>query len=252
MSSDNQPIYCPNEVICELDGEIDSCHVSDDPYSIWFVTDNYSWGSNIKGIYKFNSSNPVPIHLMLSLTKSTLKSNPLIERIGTCRYTIIDSLGNEKDITAFEWPNFFTPLLGPETKWESVIMGDDPIPWPSCVSNDPKLCPLAVIPALVYDNSYSNDVGYFQPINSPIEYQSRFFYSELVSICGESLICTLNIIRQDTKDTHRYILAGSVTVDISTPNEIKIIQLQTDLNSTCILKRKDAFDRIYCDPKTDD
>lgn len=245
--SENNIIYCPNEIKCEADGDISSCQVSDNPQNIWFVTSNWSWDPNIKGIYRFNSSNPFPFSGVITKLKSIFKNKKLIEGFGTCRYTIIDTLGNEKDITAQENRVFFTALLGSETKWEVVNNNDNTFSIQNCISNDPKLCPLVLVPTLTYETK-NNDWAYFQYENRPITYADHLFYFDLISMCNEPSSCKFSIMKEDPDNRGKHILTGSVTVDISILNEINIINLETDPNSHCTLKKREPFNLIYCDP----
>lgn len=241
---DGQPIlYCPHHVECSTDGKISSCHLSDNLYETWGAPE--SIGRVIKGVYE------------LKIVDAAYQNDSLT-RCGTfdarCIYTSIDNYGMEHMIMlrvngcyTEKNNNSFQALIVPMSQW-SVSWGTQA----ECLSNNPKTCPLIESPEITYLSQYpgttrgSDGQGFYW--NNETALPNEISYYKLLDLCGATTVCEVNIGKYSNVE-HKFELTGMVTLNLMTPDIVKIDHIDTDVSSPCTLKKKEPFNTIYCEPK---
>ena len=241
-TQNGQPIlYCPHHIECFTDGKLDSCLLSDNFSEAWLNPTNF--GRVIKGKYNLKKVN------------SIYQQSTPYSYWTRCNYSMTDSHGVEKLMevgikAGSNGPenneymfNHFEVYLSNISSWS--VSGWDA----ECFSNDPHACPLIEHPEITYiaTDKDMNDRG--QLYWNESEYgTSTIFYDRLLDICGATSICKINIGKFDYK-ARKYERYGTVTLDIALPDVVKIVNIDTAPLSTCIIKKKEPFNTIYCDPK---
>lgn len=76
-------------------------------------------------------------------------------------------------------------------------------------------------------------------------------YKQLLATGGTTSVGKIDaaIRRSSGSCGEDMIKIGSVTIDISKPNLVRIVHLDTDSSSDCSLRKKERFNIIYCEPK---
>ncbi len=241
---------CPNYVKCKVDGQMNSCVISNDPFNVWgfhFVPS----GRVEKGYYKFISVESKYHYPYLG-----------IEGTGdtSCRYSLVGKGGYEKQIVVF--PNSeiisnypvpsnrryerYQPVLYPMTKWQ--LFG-----WnATCHSTDPSDCPLKEIPEITFDtmNRGWADRMLFVGNRHLIEKQA-IQYDRLLELCGNTPLCKVTIGKctQFVDDGCVHEDDGYALVDISEMDKVKILMLDSFSTSTCVFNKRNNFNAIYCEPR---
>lgn len=253
--SDSKPILtCPQEIQCMVNGKIDTCYVSDDPYEIWNSRYINNYGRILKGIYKFKKS--VSYFYQSGYMAKHSKSSKA-KSLGTdfpdmCLYTNTDSLGVERLIGLNAIYSFFEPFLNTTSQWSVVGVGEDTYE-SSCLSNSPQECPLVEIPEISYKSEKNKYGGfkYYRDENNPNYWANMVVYSDLLSTCGATSVCKIDVgvSTENCSGGCNKTTIGTVTVDISKPDFVKIVNIDTAPLSDCVLKKKEPFNTIYCEPK---
>ena len=231
-------LYCPQEIQCMVSGKIDTCYVSDDPYEIWGRGYPYNEGRIVKGVYKFKKA-----------FSSYQKDQPDNRPIADCLYSNTDKLGVERLMQLYYGGGYyFEAFLNITSQWS--VLGYNA----ECLTNNPQLCPFVEFPEISYF-SEKNKYGYFKIYyneSNPNYYLPQLSYNQLLSACGATSVCKIDVaISTDQSGGSQgdKINIGTVTVDISKPDFVKIVNIDTFPSSDCTLKKKEPFNTIYCEPK---
>ncbi|WP_133128539.1 hypothetical protein [Legionella nagasakiensis] len=256
-TSEGQTILsCPKEIQCMINGKVNTCYVSDDPYKVWATGLLTNYGRIVKGIYKFKKSfSPFYEHgHMVKLDSIKSMSTDIYD---TCQYSNTDTQGVERLIGLSPGYNYhFEPFLNTLNQWSifgTYNDGDDSYE-SDCLSDNPLLCPLVENPEIGY-LSEKNKYGYFKIYhneNNPNYWSSLVTYNQLLSTCGATTKCKIDVATSTEQcggSCMDKINIGTVTVDISKPDFVKIVNVNTLSSSDCTLKKKEPFNTIYCEPK---
>lgn len=229
-------LYCPHHIDCSVDGKLESCHMSDNQYGVW--ENPWNNGRVGKGIYSLKK--------VVSKYQLELFNDETI-----CQYSLDDHQGIEKLMTVMikgagdgnYTPNIFNAFLGNSSQWSVTGWHAD------CLSSDPKLCPLVETPEIAYWSQSSENT--YMYVSGGVFSQSTLSYNRLLSVCGASSICYVDIgeFENDTPEGRKFKLSGSVRVDLSLPDIINIVSISTIPTSPCIYKKKEPFNTIYCEAK---
>jgi len=245
-------LYCPDTVECMDSGEINRCYVSEDPYQLWGSgqTVKKSYGDIVKGVYKFKKA------FSLNYQNGDMGARKSVspKLYDMCQYSNTDNLGVERLIGLNAKYTIFEPFLNITNQWSiaGIAHGNYES---NCLFNSARLCPLVELPEISYI-SEKNEYGLFGICGNKYDpdcYKSQLNYNQLLSTCGATSVCKIDVFNSHIKDyMQRYeAYFGTVTVDVSSPDLVKIINIDTSQNSSsnCTLKRKEPFNAIYCEPK---
>ncbi len=236
-------VYCPHEIQCMDNGKVESCHLSDNSYELWNATNMRYGGRIVKGVYKFKQAYSYYQNDSIK-SQSVINQNPGFSY--PCLYQNIGNDGVERLIGIFA-KNFVSlePVLSSASNQWTVVGYQA-----NCFSNSPLLCPLTEQPEIsLLSLSGLNEFAfkYYLNENNPNYYGVQATYDRLLSICGATSICKIEVGKSD--GISRYINIGSVTVDLSRPDIVHIIGVDTIASSSCTLKKKEPFNVIYCETK---
>lgn len=235
-TTDDRPIiYCPQHIECTAERKLDSCKLSDNKYGIWSI--GGAEGRVANGIYKLKSVD--------SLYQYDGYNGTDLNTVSSCNYSLIDNQGTEKIIHAYPIMNggyhiIFDALLTKMSQW--TVSG-----WNAkCLAHKILECPLTEVPEIMYlPSDYDKQVSFkYYDNSSQDNYAGRLLYNQLLYTCGATSLCKI-----DVAIGWQRVYAGSLTVDISKADFVKIVSLDTDPSSNCILKKKEPFNVIYCDPQ---
>ena len=251
---DDKPIVnCPKEIQCMVNGKIDKCYVSEDPYGIWSSGQTANYGRVIKGIYKFKKAFSFNYQYGYMTANKKVAKGASTEIYDTCQYSNTDSLGVERLIGLSTRLTFIEPFLNLTNQWSVVGISGDGYE-SSCLSFDPQLCPFVELPVISYiseKNKYGFFKHYYDELN-PNYYSNPIFYNQLLSNCGATSLCRIDVAistDQSSGSAGGKINIGTITVDITKPDFVKIVNIDNVSSSDCILKKKEPFNAIYCEPK---
>ncbi|MCW8471488.1 hypothetical protein OQJ19_12645 [Fluoribacter gormanii] len=243
---DGRPIlYCPNQIECNQDRKLDSCHMSNNPFSVWRITSNE--GLVVKGIYKLKHVISLyqvggsPQHTSYTFCKYNLIDNQQIEKFITVNLKFLTEDKKKKDYV----PNSFEASLSGVAQWSVIGWNAE------CLSDNPKSCPLVEFPEIALDDTdvvwgrvfYWNKNGGFA--------SGVLSYEKLLDLCGATNVCKINIGEHDGQDrdgTMKFKHNGVVTLNILRPDIVTIVSIDTAATSSCTLKKKEPFNTIYCEP----
>ncbi|MDP3559302.1 MAG: hypothetical protein Q8R79_02995 [Legionellaceae bacterium] len=243
-------LNCPKEIQCMVDNIIDTCYLHDNSYEIWDRTSLHNYGHTVKGLYKFKGSFSFFYQRgHVAKHSESAQTNGLTSSIrDNCIYSNTDNLGVERLIGLNPRYGFLEPFLNATSQWSIVGIVEDSYE-STCLSENPSLCPLMKTPGITYIAN-KNNPGYFKCYydeNNPNHYDTEASYSNLLSTCGVTSGCKIDVAIPDGGWPYKKI--GTVTVDITIPNFVKIVSIDTEPSSNCTLKKKDPFNAIYCEPK---
>lgn len=248
--AENSPIlYCPNKIECSITNNYygtKECHLSYNPYKIW--------------IEPTFSSMSIPRMEQVRvgayyLSEASLGINSYFLGETSCKY---EGSGvsflihiNQKVLNKFE------PLENNDSKWikknSSVF---------KCYSNETTLCAMKERPEVVIN---LDSWGIFHSptfyVPNPDEVTGDYFkcfnrltYDKLFQICGATSNCLIDIgERLNIESNNEIRHLGTVDLDISNQNEVKINSINTDpwiyimypvLKKTPIFKQINPFNTI--------
>lgn len=247
---DNKPILtCPRTVECDLDpskGASNQCHLSDNPYKMWGKP--YSGGMHLnKGSYKlkkvlFDRGQYWPVCQYFLNEKQPSPISVSILNGGTA--------GDGSTAVLDGYSNQFKAISTDFSKWSGSSTND------VCLSNNPSECPLVEIPEVAIARiGQSPTLRFYFIENDGWETKCITFsvlqYKDLYNRCGATSSCTLNIgTCYDYMPEHPFSY-GTVTLDISNPDSIKIDSIDTDSSIVNLytLKKLEPFNTIYLENK---
>lgn len=218
---DEQPtLYCPQQINCTVDGQLDSCEIEGDTAKYWMFGPDANNGRIVKGIYNFKSVD----------AKYEI---PIIDyREPVCQYTNqeenIERL-IKLDKAAIQ--NKFMASPSSSTQWSIVGYQG------SCISNDPKQCPLTESPELVFDYNGVSAFFYLEASHIAINYLS---YESALEACGNISNCEMSV---KTRYPNGFD-AGSVVIDVTESNVIKVVSITSSASSPYKLEKEDPFNTI--------
>lgn len=248
MTPNSQPIlYCPHHIECTMDGKLESCLLSDNDYGVWGKP--FNTGRVVKGIYTLKNATA-----SYQTRDAGTNGNPN-GQLASCNYSMISSQRVEKLMTVYishqqvvsenyYSPVFFEAFLSSDSQWS--VSGEKA----DCISDNPKSCPLTEIPEISLNyriiGSNINRSFYWEDnshLNTVIIRSNRISYDGLLSLCGATTSCKVNIGENNREHTPN----GVITLDISQPDVVKVVYIQTDKSSSCILKKATRFNTIICE-----
>lgn len=247
--AENEPILsCPSTVECSVASPYygtNECHLSNNPYQMWkepkISVDSKPSNREVKvGRY--------------SLKEVSLGINSYFLGETSCLYEYSGiSILVHVDKEIF---NQFLPVEDNKSKWEKKDRNVF-----RCSSNETTHCPMKEIPEIVMNltNSINGKIPalYIPDSNSvPGEYYkgyNRLTYNKLVTTCGVTSNCMIDIGAHSPFDYNGFQHIGIVDLDISTPNVVKINNIYTDtwvyntyFNITApLIKKLTPFNTIY-------
>ncbi|HDO8025964.1 TPA: hypothetical protein P5J54_002061 [Legionella pneumophila] len=242
---DGQPIlYCPNSVKCDfkLYGT-ERCRVMDNPSEVWGGY-TFSGPKLLEGIYKFK------------------RVEVSAEKRPVCKYYLNDKQPAPLDIslndpnsnyptTTTRYINKFNPFLAEGTSWTGTNFGM------SCSSNDPKHCPLTEEPEITVtsNGSKSFDMVFYFASGNDSEWEPKFksssilSYNELYDLCGSTSECIIDIGESSAcRDGFDCLQLGTVSLDLSNPNVVKINKTTSSIPYLSIMQKK-PFNTLYSELK---
>lgn len=222
-AQDNHILFCPQQVVCSEEGQLKSCNPTDTPYpEYWFIQS--SEGDIVKGVYN------------LKKVTSSYQS-PELHGESKCQYNNIEN-GIERLITVQQTGvNAFEAFYDKTTQWNIVGYNAE------CLSNNPQSCLLIEKPELVFTSNGQWAADFYTvdkpqtPIPPPMSYDAA------VSACNNMKQCELRV---HTKSVQGGFDAGSIVIDLTNNNIIKVVKVTPRADALCIIEKKEPFNTIYC------
>lgn len=236
---EGQPIlYCPQAVECDLINT-EHCHVTNNPYEMWGYVkyDTNRLVRLIKGTYNLRE---------VVIDRSTKK--PI------CRYYLNDKQPAPLEVTLKElsyekvnYINKFKAFLTESSLW--VDKNSNSV----CLSDNPIQCPLIEAPEITITQiGQSYNMMFYFPSGDDSGwgrdyiYMYSLSYEELHKRCGLTSACIIDIGSCDYGD--RCDPMGTVSLDISTPNIVKIDNIISF--HSYLIKQKEPFNTLYVPVKS--
>lgn len=222
FSNEKIIIYCPSEIECMNDGQLRSCKIKDNTQDFWKIYDQE--GNVKKGVYKLKN------------VKNFCNYNQIeghIERF------ILVTMGERLS------HNKFKPFLDNDTnQW--YIIGNHA----ECLSDDPQLCPFIETGDLAYYSDIwaidgSDPISFFVT-SSPSARVKSMSYNSLIQICGATPSCNITVSQYDAD---KPFTAGTLTLDLTKPNLVKLLNINQNPSSHCIMTKEVPFNTIFCKRK---
>lgn len=221
FASEDMKINCPAYIECwEKYNNLKECKLSNNPYEVWenltVSANNKNYNQIKKGIYPLKEAS-IGIDAY-SLSKTY------------CTYS------NEN--TSFLIPinqnisNKFEPLINNSHNW----IKKDNNSFKCDANKNSSLCPMTEKPEIVITNRYSmggfGNLSFYTPdynTEPGANYKTfnRLTYNQLITICGRTSNCIIDIGDYYFNSSEINHL-GSVDIDISIPNKVKINYIYTD------------------------
>ncbi|WP_133134344.1 hypothetical protein [Legionella santicrucis] len=225
-----------------------NCELSDNIYGVWGKPEYFSGNPRlITGIYKLEEVVGLGTHSGWGSPECHYRIHekqpmPIIVSINT-------QFENNPANTYYR--NIFTAYQSELSGWSGE--GREK----KCLSDNPIVCPIVETPEISMLFQYEmQSIMFYFPQDNAGGFEPNFgrthtlSYEKLHEICGATSNCIIDIGSCDQQDDHCSSW-GTVSLDISTPNIVKIDQINTSPLgiSQCTFKKKEPFNTIYCDFK---
>lgn len=219
------PIYCPTEIYCAEDDNVNSCKLNGGTSKYWEGIESSSKIS--KGIYHFKLA-------------TSYYNYPTLTQNASCAYVNIDSgtqksLGLKQNIDS----GVIQAIYDKKYKWDISDV------YAKCESPSNLDCPFEKLNALqiINNTTVSHDFK-LSSNNIPIKIftvgngSSAFIsYNEILNGCGNSKECVINV--------HETTFAQyDGNVKVNNQNDIKLLDVQNLFITNITMKKKDNFETI--------
>ncbi|NBX85591.1 MAG: hypothetical protein EBQ95_08325 [Gammaproteobacteria bacterium] len=232
FASEDTRLYCPRQIECSIKNPYYAnieCHLSDNPYKMW-----------LEPLISYNSK---PNDREVKPGKYPLKEVFLgINSYSLSKTYCVYSNGNISFSIPIvqNTPNKFEPLINDSYKW----IKNDNNSFNCDANENSSQCPMVEKPEIVITDNLSFYIpDYNAEPGDNYKTFSRLTYNQLVTICGRTSNCIVDIGDRYYNSSEINHL-GSVDVDISIPNKVKINNIFTDSWWSHKLLKKEPFNTI--------
>ena len=225
-------IYCPPQIKCTKKGDPSSCKYEKINNFVEFG-EPYSEAPVVSGVYTLSEVSSSFLQMV------PLGRHSLIASAFACRYKNIDShLPIERSLFLPPIiPASFEASLETGALWNVVDLEA------KCITEDALKCPIRQLPEISLASLSLKDTSAdVRLIKDGVEYRQRISYETLLEICGATSMCKIDIKDVRYNEVEQ---KGFVLLDISTPDNVKIVYID-DADLTSIKLSQDTnFNIIY-------
>jgi hypothetical protein len=212
--------FCPKSVICDSENPT-SCHLSENPYDLWDKPNLNNSKTTIKGSY----------YLSAVISANSKDDEKNINKAVSCSY--VNGQWDTYRVFTVTLKNsdmvYFKKQKKPTSRWDDNGFCFPPSDDSRRIPLEPTSCPMVQSPGIsIYDESpinlfYPNPNAYFEANFVAGKWMS---YDQLYKRCGATSNCIIDIGICDSENEN-CTSYGSVELDISSPNIVKLNQIHS-------------------------